>query len=113
MHRKEWEPPVRLGYYLDHHDASPIGDRLSRMRASAWVAGRGWCAACATWAWTLPGSGCGRSPAPPRGAPWGAHIARALVEGGYVATVREAFDRYIGNDGPATWRGRSWSRWRR
>ncbi len=29
------------------------------------------------------------------------HIARALVEAGYVATAREAFDRYIGNDGPA------------
>ena len=29
------------------------------------------------------------------------HIARAMLEGGYVKTVREAFDRYIGSDGPA------------
>ena len=29
------------------------------------------------------------------------HIARAMVEAGYVGTVREAFDLYIGNDGPA------------
>lgn len=29
------------------------------------------------------------------------HIARALVEAGYVETVREAFDRYIANDGIA------------
>jgi 3',5'-nucleoside bisphosphate phosphatase len=29
------------------------------------------------------------------------HIAQALVEKGYVATVAEAFDRYIGRNGPA------------
>jgi predicted metal-dependent phosphoesterase TrpH len=29
------------------------------------------------------------------------HIARAIVEQGYVGSVQEAFDRYIGNDGPA------------
>ena len=29
------------------------------------------------------------------------HIARALLEAGYVESVRDAFDRYIGNDGPA------------
>ena len=29
------------------------------------------------------------------------HIARAMVEAGYVATVQEAFDKYIDNDGPA------------
>jgi predicted metal-dependent phosphoesterase TrpH len=29
------------------------------------------------------------------------HVAQALVEAGHVATVKEAFDRYIGRDGPA------------
>jgi predicted metal-dependent phosphoesterase TrpH len=29
------------------------------------------------------------------------HIARAMLEAGYVETVREAFDRYIGSGGPA------------
>lgn len=29
------------------------------------------------------------------------HVARALLEKGYVSTIREAFDLYIGNDGPA------------
>ena len=29
------------------------------------------------------------------------HIARAMVEAGYVATTQEAFDRYISNTGPA------------
>jgi predicted metal-dependent phosphoesterase TrpH len=29
------------------------------------------------------------------------HVARALVEGGYVATVQEAFDRWLGNGKPA------------
>ena len=29
------------------------------------------------------------------------HVAKALVEAGHVATVREAFDRYISRNGPA------------
>lgn len=29
------------------------------------------------------------------------HIARAMIEAGYVASVQEAFDRYIDNGGPA------------
>ncbi|MBI2849489.1 MAG: PHP domain-containing protein [Chloroflexi bacterium] len=29
------------------------------------------------------------------------HIAQALLEKGYIATIREAFDRYIGYGGPA------------
>ena len=29
------------------------------------------------------------------------HVARAMVEAGYVATAQEAFDKYISNDGPA------------
>jgi 3',5'-nucleoside bisphosphate phosphatase len=29
------------------------------------------------------------------------HLARALVQRGYVTTVSDAFDRYIGDDGPA------------
>jgi hypothetical protein len=29
------------------------------------------------------------------------HVARAMVEAGYVATTQEAFDKYIRNDGPA------------
>jgi predicted metal-dependent phosphoesterase TrpH len=29
------------------------------------------------------------------------HVARALLDRGYVKTVQEAFDRFIGNDGPA------------
>ena len=29
------------------------------------------------------------------------HIAMALMERGYVATIQEAFDKYLGDDGPA------------
>lgn len=29
------------------------------------------------------------------------HVAKALLEGGYVSSEREAFDKYIGRDGPA------------
>lgn len=34
-------------------------------------------------------------------APQRPHIAEALKERGYVTTIREAFDRFISNDGPA------------
>lgn len=30
-----------------------------------------------------------------------AHIARALVDGGWISSYRAAFDRYLGSDGPA------------
>jgi hypothetical protein len=29
------------------------------------------------------------------------HVARALVEGGYVSSIQEAFDQYLANGGPA------------
>jgi predicted metal-dependent phosphoesterase TrpH len=29
------------------------------------------------------------------------HVAQALLEAGYVASLKEAFDRYLGDDGPA------------
>ncbi len=34
-------------------------------------------------------------------APQRPHIAEALKEAGYITTIAEAFDKYIGNDGPA------------
>lgn len=34
-------------------------------------------------------------------APQRPHIAEALKERGYISTIQEAFDRYIGNNGPA------------
>jgi predicted metal-dependent phosphoesterase TrpH len=34
-------------------------------------------------------------------APGRPHVAEALVESGHVATFREAFARYLHNDGPA------------
>ncbi len=37
----------------------------------------------------------------PQGSVGRPHVAQALVKRGYVATEKEAFDRYIRNDGPA------------
>ncbi|MBI4354408.1 MAG: PHP domain-containing protein [Candidatus Omnitrophica bacterium] len=37
----------------------------------------------------------------PQGSVGRPHVAQALVKRGYVATEKEAFDRYIKNDGPA------------
>ena len=90
-----------LGYFLDHHDPS-LPDRLSRMRASRLGRGEGIVQRLrdlgldVTWERVQAIAGVAEG-----GAVGRPHIARALVEGGYVASVREAFDRYIGNDGPA------------
>jgi predicted metal-dependent phosphoesterase TrpH len=90
-----------LGYFLDHHDPA-LSERLSRMRASRLGRGEGMVRRLrdlgldVTWERVQEIAGAAEG-----GAVGRPHIARALVEGGYVATVREAFDRYIGNDGPA------------
>lgn len=42
----------------------------------------------------LPGLGAGMAPGRP-------HIAKALVKAGYVQTAQEAFERFLGDDGPA------------
>ncbi|XP_062210191.1 uncharacterized protein LOC133911796 [Phragmites australis] len=38
-------------------------------------------------------------------APGRLHVARAMVEAGYVENVRQAFNKYLGDDGPAYSRG--------
>jgi predicted metal-dependent phosphoesterase TrpH len=88
-----------LGYFLDHHDP-PLAERLSRMRASRMGRGEGMVQRLrdlgldVSWerVQALAGEG---------GAVGRPHVARALVEAGYVGSIKEAFDRYIGNDGPA------------
>jgi 3',5'-nucleoside bisphosphate phosphatase len=34
-------------------------------------------------------------------APGRLHVARAMVEAGYVENIRQAFNKYLGDDGPA------------
>ncbi|HEX2032913.1 MAG TPA: PHP domain-containing protein [Chloroflexota bacterium] len=90
-----------LGYFLDHHDAG-FQARLGRQRASRLDRGQGMVQRLrdlgldVSWERVQQIAGAGEG-----GAVGRPHIARALVERGYVASVREAFDRYIGNDGPA------------
>jgi predicted metal-dependent phosphoesterase TrpH len=35
------------------------------------------------------------------------HIARAMLEKGYIGSFKQAFTDYIGREGPATWSGKS------
>jgi predicted metal-dependent phosphoesterase TrpH len=60
-----------LGYYIDHHDEA-LQEKLAVLRRARQT------------------SAFGRP-----------HIAKALIERGYVASVNEAFDRYIGMRSPA------------
>ena len=90
-----------LGYFLDHHDPE-LSDGLSRMRAGRMGRGEGMVQRLRDMgfdvSWERVQAIAGAAAGGAVGRP---HVARALVEGGYVNSIKEAFDRYIGNDGPA------------
>lgn len=87
-----------LGYFLDYHDAT-FQQNLEKFRfnrygrAEAIVKKLGELGMPLDYKRVLEIAG--------DAAPQRPHIAEALKERGYVQTVREAFDRYIANDGPA------------
>lgn len=88
-----------LGYYVDHHDA-PLQKKLDvlrrarRKRARRMVEKLAALGVPVRWERVLEitaeSSAFGRP-----------HIAQALKERGYVISANEAFDRYIGLEGPA------------
>lgn len=87
-----------LGYYIDV-EANAFQDRITRFRKDRYSRGERIVERLAAlgmpldWARVLAiadGGAIGRP-----------HIARAMVEAGYVESVRQAFDRYLYNGGPA------------
>jgi len=88
-----------LGYYINP-DHEPLQEQLRVLREARLVRARKMIERLADLGmpleWERVLAIAGEDPAVGR-----PHIARALVEAGYVATAQEAFDRYIGNDGPA------------
>ncbi len=87
-----------LGYYIDASDAA-LQAELTRLREGREGRGRQMVeklrALGAPITWEQVQAIAGDAPvARP-------HVAQALVESGFVASAREAFDRYIGRDGPA------------
>ncbi len=87
-----------LGYYVDIHDAE-FQETLARFRANRFQRGKRMVEKLAALNMPLDwdrvvaiadGGAIGRP-----------HIARAMLEAGYVESVKDAFNRYIGNDGPA------------
>jgi predicted metal-dependent phosphoesterase TrpH len=94
----EWGDLHFLGYYVDCHNGA-LNERLQVVRdarlgrAYAMVKRLGELGLPVEWEHVralASGESVGRP-----------HVARALLERGYVQTLQEAFDRYIGNDGPA------------
>ncbi len=87
-----------LGYFIDHTHPDLIG-RLAAFRNSRKVRARKMIARLATmgvhieWKRVQEIAGEGSVGRP--------HIALAMQEKGYVSSVKEAFDRYIGREGPA------------
>lgn len=87
-----------LGYFIDYTDPA-LEKALEKFRESSLGRGRGMVAKLNTlginidWARVQAIAGDGAIGRP--------HIARAMLEKGYIATFEEAFDKYIGHGGPA------------
>jgi len=94
----EWGDIHFLGFYVDQHNRS-LRDCLETVRdgrvarAKAMVKRLRELGMSLTWDEVRA-----LASGPSVGRP---HVARALVDRGYVANTQEAFDRYIGLDGPA------------
>ena len=87
-----------LGYFIDYTDAELLAslDRLRnsrRERGRKMVAKLGELGLDISWPRVQEIAGEGSIGRP--------HVAQALLEKGYIATPREAFERYIGRGGPA------------
>ncbi len=87
-----------LGYFLDPDDPA-LQDTLHQLRLSRRQRGEGMVERLRemgfdiTWEQVQRIAGGGAVGRP--------HVAQALVENGHVATVKEAFDKYIARNGPA------------
>ncbi len=87
-----------LGYFIDWHDQG-FQRELARLRDSRLHRGRRMVEKLAqlgvhiSWERVLAIAGAGAVGRP--------HIAQAMVEAGYVQDINEAFQRYLGRNGPA------------
>lgn len=87
-----------LGYFIDHHDPGLLTTleklRASRLaRAQKMVAKLGELGLPVDWDRVLEFAGDGAIGRP--------HIAQAMLERCYITSLREAFDKYLGRQGPA------------
>lgn len=87
-----------LGYFVDIHNA-PFQETLRRFRDNRFIRGQRMLEKLAalnvplSWDRVLEIAGGGAIGRP--------HVARAMLEAGYVESVKDAFNRYIGSNGPA------------
>jgi predicted metal-dependent phosphoesterase TrpH len=87
-----------LGYFIDYTDGELVA-RLDRMRSSrreraqAMIARLGELGVSIEWARVQEIAGAGSVGRP--------HLAQAMLEKGYIGSLKEAFNNYIGRDGPA------------
>ncbi|MCC6804617.1 MAG: PHP domain-containing protein [Anaerolineae bacterium] len=87
-----------LGYYVDIHDGR-FQEALARFRANRYQRGQRMVENLA--AMNMPVDWNRVVEIADGGAIGRPHVARALLEAGYVESVKDAFDRFIGNDRPA------------
>ncbi|CAK4123406.1 unnamed protein product [Aphanomyces euteiches] len=88
-----------LGYFCPGTDSAPLEEKLLAIRQTRHKRGKAMLGKLAdmgiqlNWDRVLEIAG--------EAAPGRPHVAEALVESGHVSNFREAFSRYLGNDGPA------------
>jgi predicted metal-dependent phosphoesterase TrpH len=87
-----------LGYFIDYTDRE-LQSTLERMRNSRWERARGMVAKLNNLGVQIQWQRVQEIAA--NAALGRPHIARAMLEKGYISSIKEAFDKYIGHGGPA------------
>jgi predicted metal-dependent phosphoesterase TrpH len=87
-----------LGYFIDYTDRE-LRSTLERMRNSRWERARGMVAKLNNLGVQIQWQRVQEIAA--GGALGRPHIAQAMLEKGYIGSIKEAFDKYIGHGGPA------------
>ncbi|MBC8264750.1 MAG: PHP domain-containing protein [Anaerolineales bacterium] len=87
-----------LGYYLDHHHPA-LQEKLLAMRDARLQRAKGILARLSALGLSLPWDAVAELAG--NGSVGRPHVAQAMVKMGYVASNNEAFDLYIGRNGPA------------
>jgi len=87
-----------LGYFIDYTDRE-LRSTLEKMRNSRWERARGMVAKLNNMGVQIQWQRVQEIAA--GGALGRPHIAQAMLEKGYIRSIKEAFDKYIGHGGPA------------
>lgn len=87
-----------LGYFMDYHHKE-LQDTLERLRRSREIRAQTMIAKLKNLGINIQWERVQQLAA--NGAVGRPHVAQAMLEGGFISSLKEAFDKYIGREGPA------------